>query len=79
MSGGAGRCVVTDLVVEQCAHCRAVTARQNRALFEDPTSPHGEAFPASYPGRCVHGDDDIEEGDLIVRTSDGYSHEDCVG
>jgi len=80
------RCALTELLVEQCSHCRAETDRQiptdtvsggiRLATFEAPR-PRREGFPAMYRGECAACGGEVDEGELIVGTDDGWIHEGC--
>ncbi len=62
MTGGV-RCERTELLVEQCSHCRAHAAPE---LVEVTAR-----FFARFSGRCANCDGRIHEGDRIGRTIDG--------
>lgn len=67
------RCALTELLVDQCAHCRG---------FKDlPRAPRfSPRFYASYPGTCVVCDDAILPGDTIrAKDDDGYVCNACGG
>jgi hypothetical protein len=66
----AERCERTDLLVDQCAHCRGEEApRRSRA---------SRPFPAAYVGSCALGLDFIDEGDTIVMIDGQASHHECA-
>lgn len=62
----AERCDVTDLLAEQCAHCRK--------LPDPPLRELGRPFPAEYDGRCIDCGDWFTAGATIRRDSEecGY-------
>lgn len=69
------RCAVTELVVEQCAHCRP-------APVPDPFDEPGGApwFEARYGGTCVDCGDRFDPGDTIRAAGAGeYECADCGG
>lgn len=53
------RCEITDLLAEQCAHCRKLPDPLPRQI--------GQPFTAAYAGRCVDCDTRFEPGDSIRR------------
>jgi hypothetical protein len=57
MADGERRCVLSDLPVSQCAHCRNPAPRRPE---------YGPWFTAQYPGECAGPcGGDIEPGDTI--------------
>jgi hypothetical protein len=64
----SARCELTDLLVEQCAHCRPVEPKPEKV---------GPRIVAQYNGYCPECGDGIDQGDTIVRTDDGWVHENC--
>lgn len=68
------RCDLTDLLTDQCAHCRG---HDLTAASDVPAVHH--TIAAQYPGRCAADPDhSIDEGDLIGRTDDGWVCPACV-
>lgn len=73
----AARCDVTDLLVDQCAHC--LGHKLDVPALYRASAP----FTASYAGRCLICKEPIESGSQIVSVSDdessadGYAHEGC--
>lgn len=66
----AERCERTDLLVNQCAHCRG---------DEDKGLPRtSRPFEAAYPGSCSVDLDYIDEGDMIVMVDGAAAHEQCA-
>lgn len=66
----AERCERTDLLVDQCAHCRG---------DEDKGLPcTSRPFGARYPGSCSVDLDYIDEGDMIVMVDGAAAHEQCA-
>lgn len=59
MADVAVRCDVTELFVDQCAHCRRLPDPAPRVL--------GRPFTAAAPGRCVDCDQTFQAGDRIRR------------
>lgn len=53
------RCAVTELLADQCAHCRPA------AEPDGEPSDLGPWFPARYPGECAGCGSHFGEGDLI--------------
>jgi hypothetical protein len=76
----SARCGRTDLLVEQCAHCRP------RADSPPPIDGVrlGGAFIARYPGRCALCPRRIDVGDWIAPAldedddADGYVCAHCI-
>ncbi len=68
------RCDLTDLLVDQCAHCLA--------HLEQPTADVTITgrVTAQYHGRCaLDARHPIEPGDLIGATDHGWICEHCAG
>jgi len=88
------RCALTELVVEQCDHCRAFGKTVTMSATMRPATPStsgavilatfeaaprvGPPIAAMYRGECCECGGDIEEGDTIVGTTDGWAHEGCA-
>jgi hypothetical protein len=66
----AERCERTDLLVDQCAHCRGDEDRPQRRA--------SRPFPAAFVGSCAIGLDFVDEGDEIVMVDGEASHADCA-
>ena len=73
------RCSVTELLVDQCAHCLGHT------LDAPVLCRLGYPFDARYPGQCQICLDPIEPGDRITLIRkhggarvDGYAHATCT-
>lgn len=75
----SARCDLTELLVEQCAHCRPAPAAPP---FMTPSTadfrPASHSFPARFGGRCAECEGGIVEGDPIRMTDDGAVHDDCA-
>jgi hypothetical protein len=61
------RCDITDLLVDQCAHCRKLP---------DPVPPAraGPPITAAWPGRCANCKRPFDAGDRIRRLGDDGSY-----
>lgn len=71
------RCSVTELLVEQCAHCRPPAPAADP--FDEPTPKLGSSFEARYPGQCSDCGDRFDAGDEIRSDlSGGYICADCA-
>lgn len=69
------RCVITDLLVEQCSHCRTKIVS---SPFMSVTGT--DWYEARYGGRCGEYDGRFYEGDLISWSPDGgWIAECCKG
>jgi hypothetical protein len=68
MSDGE-RCLVTELLPRDCAHCRAAAAP--RPAPRRPDDETGPWFHARYPGTCSRTGDHFDEGDLIRADGEG--------
>lgn len=66
------RCERTDLLVEQCAHCRGHDEEGSR-----PREKTGPRFAALFRSPCG-GADDIEAGDEIVMWRGEAWHAECA-
>lgn len=80
------RCPLTELLVDECAHCRKLPdAEVDDDPFDDPAPPRraGQAaswFRAAYPGACSSCGDGFDEGDVIRADGEGgYEMRDCTG
>lgn len=80
------RCDLTDLLVDQCAHCRKhdldfdpAALDEGIELVDRDQSEYGPPFPAQYPGRCTDCGQRIHEGDTIRSCvlAGGYVHDGC--
>lgn len=81
MTTDDGRCPVTELPKDGCAHCRPAPARPDPADDEGygPRDGYGPAIPAAYGGACADEGDRIDVGDLIRAHPDGgWSHVGCT-
>lgn len=66
------RCDLTDLIVDQCGHCRPTPVAEPGDLVIT------NRFSARFPGACAACDGRIREDDRIGRTGDGeYVCEKC--
>lgn len=69
------RCALTELLTDQCAHCRQGTRRPRLVtdLFDTPGGDHEIAytFTARWPGHCDGCTESFEAGAVISRTHDG--------
>lgn len=76
------RCGLTELVKDQCAHCRPPRPEFTEALFDTPREDDDAivaTFPARFGGRCAECDGFFESGDWISRTGSGdYLCSDCA-
>lgn len=76
------RCEITELVTEQCAHCRRLPDLP-ADLFDEPAErerPGGRGWMAArYAGRCSDCGGHIEPGDSIVYAHDGTGGYLCAG
>ena len=61
------RCDLTDLLVDQCAHCLGHGAAPGLA---ERTGPQ---ITARYYGSCAHCGDGYAPGDRIAGTADGWA------
>lgn len=71
------RCSLTELLVDQCGHCRTPesAARTDRRF----TRP-GPWFPASYAGECDTCGEEFEPGDQIRANGEGgWEGRECCG
>lgn len=57
-----GRCAVTELPVDGCAHCRPAPPPPAPAADGD----YGRPFRARYDGRCGDCGDGFDAGDTIA-------------
>ncbi len=73
------RCDITELLVDQCAHCRPAPPADPDERSSSP-GDYGQAFTARYPGVCSEGGDRIHEGDLIryCGYEGTYAHDECL-
>lgn len=79
MTAAHERCSLTELLVDQCAHCRA----PRQPMQVNPSESYGPVFVASFGGSCADCGDRVEEGDRIAalevdREPAGYVHEECI-
>jgi hypothetical protein len=77
---GSERCELTELLVDQCAHCVG-TGGIERELLEQRArllaSPRW--VPARYPGDCDVCGDRFEAGAAIRKSGHGWRAECCAG
>lgn len=69
----AERCERTELLVDQCAHCRGVT---------EPVparTPYGPRFTAQWPGFCSCCGDEFASGEKIRADGCGGYLAECCG
>ena len=78
------RCEISDLLVSQCAHCRAGGGLQSPAELTEASvlasvREHGPLFFAKHRGPCSGCDRGIWPDDTIRADGQGgYLHEDCA-
>ena len=79
MSDIIERCSITELPVNQCAHCRPAPP-QTFVFAEPELRPYGHWFEARYGGTCAECGDRFEIGDEIRSVGMGeYACEGCGG
>jgi len=80
------RCAVTDLLIEQCAHCRPST--RNASIppdpfdepFDGPDEKIGPWFSARWPGECSECGEWFPVGEQIRADGEsGYLAQCCGG
>lgn len=64
MSNPEPECALTELPVSMCAHCHPPV--------DEPDEKPLHWFAANFPGRCADCGNNIEPGDSIAHTDDGY-------
>jgi hypothetical protein len=69
--GPAGRCAVTELLADQCAHCRPAPVEEPDRL--------GPWFTSTYGGRCSGCDGRFDEFELIRADGGGGWLAQCCG
>ncbi|WP_214103200.1 hypothetical protein [Acrocarpospora catenulata] len=67
----ADRCELTELIREQCAHCRPAPPPEPRL--------YGRWFAAQFPGDCAGCGERFEEGDEIRWDGEGGYLAECCG
>jgi hypothetical protein len=69
----ADRCSVTELIVEQCAHCRRIPDPPKRLL--------GRMFTSAFAGRCIDCEEPFEAGTRLRYdpAAPGYVASCCAG
>lgn len=73
------RCPVTELLTDQCAHCRPVPPPDPAADFLNAEPRNAETtIQARFPGRCADCGEYIQEGDDITSSPDGWVCEGCA-
>jgi hypothetical protein len=73
------RCVVTELLVEHCAHC-CPKSRGHADPFDEPAEHVGPWFAARYRGECSGCGERFEEFDQIRGDGErGYLAQCCGG
>ncbi len=72
----ADRCDITDLLTDQCAHCRPPVPQDRSSSPGDL----GPVFDARYAGVCSEGGDRIHVGDRIRSSGveGAYAHDECL-
>lgn len=71
------RCTLTELIKEQCAHCKQGTRRPTMVtdLFDGPAGGGDHdvvyTFTAQWPGRCHSCDETFGAGTTVARTLNG--------
>lgn len=73
------RCEVTDLLVEQCAHCTVPHKPIPPDPFTAPASKLGRWFTSEYPGECSGCGDRFDGGDRIRSDGEGGWLAGCCG
>jgi hypothetical protein len=63
------RCSCCDLLIESCGRRARPIAASLPFEQPDSTRPASRPFPASYPGKCVCGED-FEPGDEVCYDED---------
>jgi hypothetical protein len=62
------RCARTELLIDQCAHCRQLASIEEQAAAHRAALLHQPGwFVAAYPGRCGHCGDPFVPGAAIRR------------
>lgn len=83
----APRCDLTELYVDQCAHCRRIVAETDYVERVDPVADFlagpqilmGPWFPAAYPGACNQCGCRFDEDDQIRADGEGGWVAECCG
>lgn len=65
------RCELTELLVDDCAHCRGI-------VLESTRTANTGWFPARFSGRCECGEA-VEVGDTICLDAAGNVLAECCG
>jgi hypothetical protein len=68
----ADRCDLTELLVDQCSHCRGDE-------LQSETTDRGPWFTAAYPGACSRCGTGFEPGDEIRAGGHGGYLPECCG
>lgn len=77
------RCERTELLVDQCAHCRGHADPAAEALAAERLDRHAEdpedaiRIPARFAGRCPSCGEHIHPGDTIVRRAEAWCCTEC--
>lgn len=69
------RCILTELLVDQCGHCRT----SEPAARTDRSTRPGPWFTATYAGECDGCGGQIEPGDQIRADGEGGWQGECCG
>jgi DNA-directed RNA polymerase subunit RPC12/RpoP len=71
------RCELTELRVDECAHCQGDTLDLD--VDPDDLGPRGPMFRARYDGKCARCGRPFPEGAYVarLRETSGYVHEHC--
>ncbi|HEY9390309.1 MAG TPA: hypothetical protein VIR27_11160 [Mycobacteriales bacterium] len=72
------RCPITELLVDQCAHCRPTPPADPVADFLAREPFQATTIQARYPGRCPDCGERINEGDDITSSPNGWVCEGCA-
>ena len=79
------RCGLTELYVDQCAHCLGITTETERAAVDpvadflnSPPVTLGPWITAAYPGECECGGS-FDEGEQIRADGEGGWLAECCG
>lgn len=74
----AARCDLTELYVDECAHCRP-PADPAADFLNGPQTEMGPWFPAAHPGGCNQCGTRFEQDDQIRADGEGGWVAECCG